>query len=101
VLVRERQSRKKKEFGIHGGIKAREIHSWRRFALRVGLFLGKTPEQNSLHTSAYGTAETDASMTIDFTLARALPATPERGSNNDSTRPCKAPPALAGQRCTY
>jgi hypothetical protein len=65
------------------------------------LFLGQTSEQNNLRTGAYGTAETDASMTIDFTLARALPATPERGSNNDPIRPCKAPPALAGQRCTY
>ena len=51
VLVRERQSRPLAG-GIHGGIKAREVHSWRHIALRVGLFLGQTPKQTGLRTGA-------------------------------------------------
>jgi hypothetical protein len=41
--------------------------------MRSGLvsFLGQTPEQKALRTSAYGTAETDASMIIDFRPQRA------------------------------
>ncbi len=68
--------------GIHGGIKAREIHSSRRLALRVGLpSWAKTPEaQQSTHGCRKAQRRTDASMTNHFMLACALPATAQNAA---------------------